>query len=187
MPFSSYQNNQQPFSSYQSNQHSYSSYQNSQQPHLSYQNTQHSYSPYQNNQQPYSSNQHNQQQYSSSHYQSNSGTLPDELPYIITDPKSYIRAYATQTPAYTVMDSPRDAYQAVNNNYDNSERRIPIHNINKSYQFIKDLRDQSTYIFVLSLSVVVQSGHLGRDQIDSLIRDMEWKLKTGIGAVFSFS
>ncbi|VDO43408.1 unnamed protein product, partial [Onchocerca flexuosa] len=136
---------------------------------------------------------------------SNSGTLPDELPYIITDPKSYIRAYATQTPAYTVMDSPRDAYQAVNNNYDNSERRIPIHNINKSYQFIKDLRDQSltktqrianqhqqSQLRDLPApqsmgSIYEQSGHLGRDQIDSLIRDMEWKLKTGIGAVFSFS
>ncbi|VDK81571.1 unnamed protein product, partial [Onchocerca ochengi] len=177
MPFSSYQSYQQPFSSYQSNQQSYSCYQNSQQPYSSYQN--------------------NQQQYSS-HYQSSSGTTADELPYIITDPKSYIRAYATQTPAYTVMDSPRDAYQTVNNNYDNRERRIPINSIDKSYQFIKELRDQSltktqrianqhqqSQLRDLPApqnmgSIYEQREHLGRDQIDSLIRDMEWKLKTGI-------
>uniref|UniRef100_A0A1I7VH87 Lebocin-4 n=1 Tax=Loa loa TaxID=7209 RepID=A0A1I7VH87_LOALO len=123
-------------------------------------------------------------------------TIPNEIPYI-TNPKSYIRAYATQTPAYTVMDVPGDAYQGVNNNYHNTGRHVPYSNINKSYQFVKDLRDQSltktqriANQFQQSQlrdlpapqsmgSIYEQKERLGRDQIDLLIRDMEWKLRTG--------
>lgn len=31
-------------------------------------------------------------------------------------------------------------------------------------------------------NIFQQKEHLGADQIDSLIRDMEWKMKTGVGA-----
>ncbi|CAG9532574.1 unnamed protein product [Cercopithifilaria johnstoni] len=184
MPFSSYHNSQQqsqtiPFSSYHSNQQ-------------------------QSQTTPFSSYHSNEQQYSFSQYQSSNGTIPNDVPYI-TDPKSYIRAYATQTPAYTVMDSTdRDAYHSMNNNYHNTGRRIPNSNINKSYQFVKELRDQSltktqriANQFQQSQlrdlpapksmeSIYQQKERLGRDHIDSLIRDMERKLKTGTeGKIFT--
>ncbi|EJD73815.1 CBR-ZYX-1 protein, partial [Loa loa] len=176
MPFSSYHSNHQqsrttPFSSYHSNQQ-------------------------QSQTTSFPSYHSNQQQYSFSQYQSSNETIPNEIPYI-TNPKSYIRAYATQTPAYTVMDVPGDAYQGVNNNYHNTGRHVPYSNINKSYQFVKDLRDQSltktqriANQFQQSQlrdlpapqsmgSIYEQKERLGRDQIDLLIRDMEWKLRTG--------
>uniref|UniRef100_A0A915PN18 DUF4378 domain-containing protein n=1 Tax=Setaria digitata TaxID=48799 RepID=A0A915PN18_9BILA len=141
----------------------------------------------------------NNQQYSLPHYQSSNGVIPRDVPYI-TDPQSYIRAYATQTPAYTVMNSPHDNYPTKNNIYYNAERRIPSSNMNKSYQFVKELRDQSLTKTQRIANQFQQSHlrdvpppqnmevlykqreHLGHDQIDSLIRDMEWKLKTGMGA-----
>uniref|UniRef100_A0A0R3S3U0 DUF4148 domain-containing protein n=1 Tax=Elaeophora elaphi TaxID=1147741 RepID=A0A0R3S3U0_9BILA len=126
---------------------------------------------------------------------SGNGTIPNELPYI-TDPKSYIRAYATQTPAYTV-DLPQDTYQTANNNYQNTGRRMASSDTNKTYQFVKELRDQTltktqriANQFQQSQlrdlpapqgmgSIYEQRERLGHDHIDSLIRDMEWKLKTG--------
>ncbi|VDM91836.1 unnamed protein product, partial [Litomosoides sigmodontis] len=153
---------------------------------------------YQNNQpqsQPFSSSHSSQQHYSVSEHRPN-GTIPNEVSYI-TDPKSYIRAYATQTPAYTVMDSPQGIHHTFNNNYQSTGRRVPNSNINKSYQFVKELRDQSltktqrianqfqqSQLRVLPApqsmgSIYEQRQRLGGDHIDSLIRDMEWKMKTG--------
>ncbi|VDM96002.1 unnamed protein product [Thelazia callipaeda] len=139
-------------------------------------------------------------QYSSTQNESsNNYVIPKDSPYI-KDPKSYIRAYATQTPTYTVMDSNSNVHQNILSNRFNVDKRMSDINANKAHTFVKDLRDQSltqtqrvANQFQQSLlrdvpppqsmeSLYEQKKNLGSDQIDALIRDMEWKMKTGVGA-----
>uniref|UniRef100_A0A9J2P919 Zasp-like motif domain-containing protein n=1 Tax=Ascaris lumbricoides TaxID=6252 RepID=A0A9J2P919_ASCLU len=137
-------------------------------------------------------------QYSSSYQQQNSSVSARDSPYI-SDPRAAIRAYATQTPAYTLMEPQRHT-QNYHQKYAYSSTNSPRKSDEEGTKFARELRDQGltrsqriANQFQQSQlrdvpappsldSLYRQSRRQGGDQIDSLIRDMEWKMNTGVGA-----
>lgn len=142
---------------------------------------------------------------SSSPYKQSSSKGINESPLYITDPQSRIHQYATQTPAYSPVYSPGNRYPTADThqyeyNYKRQEKKLSDSQEPAGTKFAKDLRDQGltrtqrianqfqeSQIRDIAPpnsieSLYKQKQQLGNDQIDSLIREMQWKMETGIGA-----
>ncbi|VDM40707.1 unnamed protein product [Toxocara canis] len=142
------------------------------------------------------------QQYSSYEQPKNSSVSARDSPYI-SDPRAAIRVYATQTPAYTLM-KPQHHIESYRQDYTYNSSTGPRKRVDEGIKFARELRDQGltrsqrianqfqqshlrdvppppslNTLYQVSLP---QTRRQGGDQIDSLIRDMEWKMKTGVGA-----
>ncbi|VDD92355.1 unnamed protein product [Enterobius vermicularis] len=125
---------------------------------------------------------------------SNGNEPKDISQHYITDPQAKIREYATQTSAYSVPEKPAsELYE------EHIRKQNPQYGKQSKKQddFIRELRDQGltrTQRIANQFqqpevrnikppasfnNVVEQKNRLGNDKIDEMIRDMEWKMKTG--------